>query len=150
MVIKVSKKQNKNVLDEVNKGTSMGMDAINDVMPKVEDEDFKKVLQGEYDKYNKIHKRIEKIYNEFESNEEPTETSIMNKMMTSFMVDMKTITDTSNSKIAELLLQGTNMGIIEGKKLLNHKSDLDERVEIILKDFVAMQEDSVETLKKYL
>lgn len=149
MVINLEKKQNKNVLDEVNKGTSMGMDAINDVIPKVEDEAFKKVLQGEYDKYNKIHKKIEKIYHEFD-NDEPTETSIMNKMMTSIMVDMKTITDTSNSKISELLIQGTNMGIIEGKKLLNHKTDLDERVEIILKDFVAMQEDSIETLKKYL
>lgn len=52
---------------------------------------------------------------------------------------MKTLTDHSNSKIAELLLQGTNMGIIEGRKLLNNKE-----VKKLL------QEYSVENLKKYL
>ena len=38
-------------------------------------------------------------------------------------VEMNTLTDKSNSKIAELMIQGTNMGIIEGVKLLNHNPD---------------------------
>lgn len=141
--------QNKNVLDEVNKGCSMGMDAITDVLDKVSDNVFKKVLKGEYNKYNNIHDRIEKVYNDY-SSLEPTETNSVNKAMTSMMINMKTLTDTSNSKIAELLLQGTNMGIIEGRKLLNHKDELDSEVYKILTDFIEMQEDSVETLKKYL
>ena len=62
---------------------------------------------------------------------------------------MKTVTDHSTSKLAELLLQGTNMGIIEGRKLLNHK-DTDQRIEAIAKKYVSMQENSVEELKKYL
>ena len=62
---------------------------------------------------------------------------------------MKTMNDTSNSKIAELLLQGVNMGIIEGRKILNKKS-LNKEVEDILKEYVDMQESSVETLKNYL
>ena len=36
-------------------------------------------------------------------------------------IEMKTLMDDSTSKITELLLQGTNMGIIEGRKLLNNK-----------------------------
>ena len=44
------------------------------------------------------------------------------------------------------------MGIIEGRRLLNHNQNtrVDESVKNILNDFVAMQEDSVETLKKFL
>lgn len=145
------KSENKNVLDEVNKGCAMGMDAIKDILPKVSSEKFKTVLDGEYDKYKKIHKRIEDIYTNYApSYEEPTETTKMNKFMTEMMVNMKTISDNSDSKLAELLMQGTNMGIIEGKRLLNHKKDIDEGVANILKDFVDMQEDSIETLKKYL
>ena len=34
--------QNLNILDEVNKGATMGMDAISYVSEKVEDNDFKK------------------------------------------------------------------------------------------------------------
>jgi len=144
-------KQNKDILDEVNKGTVMGMDAIKDILPKVEDKVFKEVLDGEYEKYKHINERIEEIYDEYTiKDDEPRETSTANKVMTKMMVDMKTLNDTSTSKLAELLMQGTNMGIIEGRKLLNNKDHIDEKVYEILKDFVEMQEDSIETLKKYL
>ena len=63
---------------------------------------------------------------------------------------MKTVNDKSNSKISELLLQGTNMGIIEGRRLLNNNPSIDPEVRKILDEFVTMQEDSMETLKKYL
>lgn len=139
----------KDVLDELNKGCAMGMDAIRDILEKVEDSEFKKILESEFDKYKDIHHRIEKKYEDY-SKEEPTETSAMNKVMTSMMTDMKLIKDHSDSKIAELLLQGTNMGIIEGRKLLNNKEKLDEEVEEILKDYIKMQEESVEIYKEYL
>ena len=142
-------KQNKDILDEVNKGAVMGMDAIHDILPKVEDKEFKEVLEGEFDKYKEIHHRIEKKYEEY-SMDEPTETSAMNKVMTSMMTEMKLMSDNSDSKIAELLMQGTNMGIIEGKKLLNHKEHLEKDVENILKEYIEMQENSVEIYKQYL
>ena len=48
-------------------------------------------------------------------------------------------------------MQGTNMGIIEGRRLLNqNQENIATDVKNILNDFVVMQEDSVETLKKYL
>lgn len=142
-------KINKDTLDELNKGCTMGMDAIKNILGKVEDKKFKKTLEKEYDKYKDIHHRIEKKYPSF-SKESPTETNVMNKMMTSIMTEMKLMKDNSDSKIAEMLLQGTNMGIIEGKKLLNHKEKLNRDVENILKDFIEMQEESVEIYKEYL
>ena len=66
------------------------------------------------------------------------------------MRQMKTITDDSTSKLSELLMQGTNMGIIEGRRLLNENEHAAPDVKAILNDFVVMQEDSVETLKQYL
>ena len=42
------------------------------------------------------------------------------------------------------------MGIIEGRRLINQNNNAAEDVKNILNDFVVMQEDSVETLKKYL
>ena len=62
---------------------------------------------------------------------------------------MKTLTDKSDSKIAELLLKGTNMGIIEGVKLLNNK-EITKDVRDLIQEFVAMQENEVEYLKRYL
>ena len=143
------KKVNKDILDEVNKGCAMGMDAIKDILEKVIDQKFKETLEKEHDKYKEIHQRIEIQYEEY-SDDEPTETSAFNKAMTAMMTEMKLMTDHSDSKIAELLLQGTNMGIIEGRKLLNNKEGIDKDVESILKEYTKMQEESVEIYKKYL
>lgn len=142
---------NVNVLDEINKGATMGMDAILFVYDKVGDQTFKQVLDGEYRKYKEISQRVEKEYNKY-SIKQPHATNVMNKAMTWYGIQMKTIKDQSNEKLSELLVQGTSMGIIEGVRLQNQNKDdhLDQNVRQILDDFVVMQEDSVETLKKYL
>ena len=141
--------QNLNILDEVNKGATMGMDAISYVYEKVSDGEFKDVLDTEYKKYEKISERVNNLYSNY-SKKEPHEKNAMNKMMTWYGIQMKTMTDNTTSKLSELLMQGTNMGIIEGRRLINKNSEAAQDVKNILNDFVVMQEDSVETLKKYL
>ena len=141
--------QNLNILDEVNKGATMGMDAISYVSEKAKDPNFKKILDTEYNKYQKISDRVNDLYSNY-TRKEPHETNTMTKMMTWYGIQMKTMNDDSTSKLSELLMQGTNMGIIEGRRLLNQNENAATDVKNILNDFVVMQEDSVETLKKYL
>ena len=141
---------NLNVLDEVNKGATMWMDAISMINEKTHDAKLKEILQVEFNKYNKISERVNNLYSQFTTEKKPHETNKMNKMMTWYGIQMKTITDDTPSKLSELLMQGTNMGIIEGRRLLNHNQRIDDNVKNILNDFVSMQEDSVETLKKFL
>jgi hypothetical protein len=141
--------KNLNVLDEMNKGCTMGMDAISFVNEKVEEDTLRKTLNLEYNKYKDISRRINNIYNNY-SNKKPHETNSMNKMMTWYGVQMKTMSDHSNSNIAELLLNGTNMGIIEGRRLINNNNNLAPDVQSLLYEYVQMQEDSVEELKTFL
>lgn len=137
-----------NVLDELNKGACMGRDAIHFVLDKVKDDNLKKKLTNQYNKYKSISDRICEIYPEYKD-DKPHETNAMDKAMTWFGVEMKTLNDDSTSKIAELLLQGTNMGIIEGRRLLNHK-ETNEEVNKLVQEYVDMQEDAVEKLKTFL
>ena len=139
-----------NVLDEVNKGATMGMDAIEFIEKKVGDEKFRKVLDVEYGKYQEISRRANDLYENYTYEKEPHETSAMNKIMTWWGVQMKAMNDKSNSNLSELLLNGTNMGIIEGRRLLNQNPDINQDIHALLDDFVKMQEDSVEKLKCYL
>ena len=142
-------KENINALDELNKGACMGMDAIKFILEKVENKEFKESLEIQYNKYKDISRRINKVYSKYNSEDEAHETTMMNKAMTWSQIEMKTMNDHSDSKIAELLLQGTNMGIIEGRKILNNK-EVSEEVKNLIQEYVTMQEDSVENLKKYL
>ena len=137
-----------NVLDELNKGACMGRDAIHFILDKVKDDNLKKELNRQYKKYKDISKEINEIYPQYNEGE-PHETGTMNKIMTWYGIEMKTFMDESTSKIAELLLQGTNMGIIEGRRLLNHKKT-DENVHRLVQEYVAMQEDAVEKLEEFL
>ena len=140
--------QNLNILDEVNKGATMGMNAISFVSEKVKDADFKTVLDVEYGKYQNISNRVNDLYSNY-SSKEPHETNAMNKMMTWYGIQMKTMTDDTTSKLSELLMQGTNMGIIEGRRLLNH-NNIDDEVKDLLQEYVDMQEEAVEKLKRFL
>ncbi len=138
-----------NVLDELNKGACMGMDAIHFILNKVEDKNLKKELDNQYNKYKSISDKIKKLYPEYNNEKNPHETNAMNKVMTWYGIEMKTLMDDSTSKIAELLIQGTNMGIIEGRKLLNNK-EVNENVHKLIQEYVDMQEDAVEKLKTFL
>ena len=136
------------ILNEINKGIKMGMDSISNIAEKVQDENFKKDLKFQYDKYNDI---LNKVNDELTKYDDfPKELNPMQKAMGWMSVEFSTMEDKSTSKIAEMMLQGTNMGIIKGTKLLNNNPDTDESVKNILSEFVSFQEDTVEQLKKYL
>ena len=140
--------ENINALDEIHKGACMGQDALSNILDKVKDKKFKEELQRQFDNYDDIAKEIEELYPKYDEGK-PHDTSVMNKTMTSMGIDMKTMTDHSNSKLAEILMQGVNMGIIEGRRILN-KKEINDEVEKIVDKYVNMQEKNMEILKEYL
>jgi len=141
-------KKEVNVLDELNKGACMGRDAIHFIMDKVTDDRLKQELNREYNKYKKISDEISELYPDY-SEKKPHETNAMNKVMTWYGIEIRTLTDDTTSKLAELLIQGVNMGIIEGRRLLNHKST-DENINRLVNEYVSMQEEALENLKSFL
>lgn len=74
----------------------------------------------------------------------------MIKTMSWMGIQLNTINDNSNSKLSEILIQGNNMGIIKGTKLLNDGTYKEKQVKNILNDFVRLQEKNIDDLKKYL
>mgnify|MGYP001864365997 FL=1 len=136
------------ILNQINQGIKMGMDSISNVSEKVQDSRLKDELLFQYDKYNEI---LNEVNDELTNYDDfPKELNPMQKAMGWMGVEMNTLTDKSNSKIAELMIQGTNMGIIEGVKLLNHNPDAEQPIKDILNKFIDFQQNNVEQLKKYL
>ena len=140
--------ENLDVLKEVCKGVKMGMDAISYVSDKVEEQNLKDTLTHEYSMYNNILTQIDNAFKNY--NEVPNDYKITSKAMLWYGIQTNTIKDKSDSKISEMLMQGTNMGIIEGRRILNAHNDLDTDVKNLINDFVSYQEQSVEKLKKFL
>lgn len=139
---------NLTILNEIHKAVQMGKDSISYVAGKVGEPVMKDNLSFQYTEYEKIENRVN---NEFQKyGEIPDSESPKDKVMSWMGVQMNTISDKSNSKIAELLIQGSTMGIIECKKLMNHNPKADEEVKTILNHFITFQENNVEKMKEFL
>jgi len=126
----------------------MGIKAISYVSEKAENEEFKRELSTQYNQYEDILNKVTDIYNNY--GEVPSSSNIKNDVMTWMGVQMNTMNDKSNSKLSEMLIQGTVMGIIEGRKLLNNNPNIDSNIKNTLNEFVQIQESSVTRLKEFL
>lgn len=140
--------ENLKVLKELHSGAQMGINAISFVSDKTENAEFKRELSTQYNQYEDILNKVTDLYNKY--GEVPSTANLKNDIMTWMGVQMNTINDKSNSKLSEMLIQGTVMGIIEGRKILNHNPSIDQNVKTTLDEFVQMQENSVTRLKEFL
>ena len=129
------------ILNEINKGIKMGMDSISSIAEKVTDDQLKDDLQSESNQYNTILNDVNAELGKYE--EFPKELNPAQKMMGWFDIQISTMTDDSDSKIAEMLIKGTNMGIIEGVKLLNNNPETTPEIKNILTNFIQFQENNV-------
>ena len=136
------------VLNEIHKGLVMGMESISVVSSKVGDKNFKQLLEEEYAQYGNL---LDRVNTSLESaGKQGEDTSAPQKVMGWTSIQMSTITDKSNSHIAEMLINGTTMGIIKGRKLYNQYPDISKETRQTLDDFVQEQEHQVEKLKEWL
>ncbi len=136
------------ILKEINQNAKMGMDSLSTVLKKSQDTKFKDLLNTQHDEYQNIYDRTQELL--VKNNLQMEDTPTMQKAMSWMGIQLNTVNDTSNSKLSELLIQGNDMGIIKGTKLLNNHSFLDSEIKNILSDFVRLQEKNIDDLKKYL
>lgn len=136
------------ILNEIHKGVTMGMSSLEEVSKKSSDSEFKDELSTQYNTYqttlNKVNEEFAKI------GEIPDDTPINQKIMGWTGIQMNTMNDTSNTKLSELLIQGYDMGVIKGFKLLNQSPEATQSVRDILNGFIRLQENNINRLKKFL
>ena len=136
------------ILKEINKNTKMGMDSLSIVLKKVEDNEFKSLLNTQHNEYQNIFDRTQEILTQH--GETIEDVPAMQKMMGWMGIQMNTMNDKSNSQLSELLIQGNDMGIIKGHKLLNNNEFTTPEIQNLLSDFVRLQEKNIDDLKKWL
>lgn len=122
-----------------------------------------KLLSDIKEKDNKIKKTIELVLKEYEewkikskkylkkSNAEISENGMMAKMMAGMSIKREVKSDNSDSAIADLLIQGVQMGVLSmEKKLKQYDGEVDKREISLAKDFLKFQEKTINTFKEYL
>lgn len=136
------------VLNEVSKIAKMGMDSISYLSSKVTDKEMRKELVAIYSQYGNTQNQINSHFEKY--GEIPDSTPLRDKMMSFAGVQFNTLRDRSNSHIAEMMIQGTLMGVIECQKILNCKLDIQKSTTELLKDFNKFQRENIDKLNAYL
>lgn len=138
----------KYVLNELNQGLKMGMDSISNISDKIGDKNFKSELIYQFNQYHEI---LDKVNIELDKYADtPRKLNPLKKAMSWMDIELSTIKDKSNSNIANMMIRGTTMGVINGIKLSNENPDLNIDVKNILDEFIVHQQNSIEQLKIYL
>ena len=74
----------------------------------------------------------------------------LSKMMGNAMMKMKNMVDSSTSKLAEMVFQGSNMGITTLTKQINDYTGEDQEVKDFAEKQLHKEEQFAESMKKYL
>ncbi len=142
------KKDDHEILKEVQKNAGMAVKAIETISEKVYDEEMKYELAKENMVYSGIyHKAGERL---LQNKAEGYRSTVMEDMMLKGAIQMNTMMNCSTSKIAELMIQGSNRGITSMWKSMNHHEDATGISMEVARELMDFEEKSIERLKKYL
>jgi len=139
---------NNEILDYIYQNTAMGINTINQVKEKVEDLDFYKQLDFQMSEYTDIHNTAKAII--IANGKSEKDLSAITKIKTYIMININLIPDSSIKHIAEMMIQGSNAGIIDCTKHVNEYQNGDNDVLKLLKKLLAFEQTNIERLKKYL
>lgn len=139
---------NAEFLNFIYQNSQMGVDTINQLIGIADNEDFKKLLLSQYNEYNEIHSVAKQKLNENGYDEKGIGT--LDKVKTYIMINMQTLNDNSSSHIAEMLIIGSNMGVINAVKNLKKYREAEPDIKKLMERLLEFEEDNIQQLKNFL
>ena len=136
------------LLAEVYRNTHYALQSISDILPETEDEALKEELKKMHDGYEKISGKAA-LYAR-ENNIEIKEPGPIKKAMMWGSIKMSTLKDNSRAHIAEMMTQGTVMGITALTRSMNECQGADHEILQIADELLHMEQGYEQTLKSYL
>lgn len=147
-----NRKENADVslLQEIYKSVTMGTDSVMTILGKVEDETLKENLSQDLETYEGYSKRAKEKLREMSV--EPKGVSALQKIPAEMGIAMSTLTDHSNAKMAELMINGAVMGVTEFKEIIRHADRAGASMENIrlAGDVLAFHEEMINKMRRYL
>lgn len=101
-----------------------------------------------YSQYSNILLQVNQHFEKY--GEVPDDISLSSKVMSCCAIKKNLAVDKSNSHIAEMMIQGTLMGVIQCQKILNGNIDIDKSTLNLLKTFNKFQRENIDKLNAYL
>lgn len=126
----------------------MGITALSTVIPKTENTKLKSELEKQLKNYNQQSDQIKKKFSEL--NAIPKDINPIGKLSADASIIMHTSMNNSTNHIAEMVIKGSNMGIIDINKKLNNIKTGDAGIISHAKEILKCEQQYIDNLKSYL
>ena len=139
------------LLDQIHHDSSMAAYTIKVLLNQLNDKDNKITVYLEeiQHKYIDFETESKNILEQLGLNSK--DPSLMAKMGSTMAIDKEVKEDNSDAAIADMMIQGVNMGLNKiVKRLKDFDSELEKEHKKLARDFLNFQESVIENLKTYL
>lgn len=144
----MSTKDNIDILNSIYKNSRMAADCIDRVAGKCRDDELRDYIGKQRVHYDNSCKKVkQQIIDMGGKVDYPAKTD---RVMAGMGITAKTMMDDSRSNIAKLMYDGTNMGIKDIAKTVNHASQADEETVSEAKQLLSAEERYADGLKRFL
>ena len=144
----MSKNDDLEILNCIYKNSKMAADCIDSVQDKCESQELCDYIGKQRAHYNnscdKVASQIRKLGGS------PTEPPKYEQIMAEMGISMKTAMDCSQNKIAKIMYDGTNMGIVDIAETVNHATGANEKTISEAKELLSAEERYADGLKRFL
>ena len=142
--------ENFELLTHIYKSSEMGAYSINNILMALKNKanKIKKVLEYELKIYEEFMQRSEEV---LKRNDVMPSNNLFAKMGNDIGIMFETMKDNSDSAIAQMLVEGFTMGVVEMETKISSYKDVCEKKNIkMAQDFMKFQQDEIEKLKAFM
>lgn len=137
-----------NYITSLYQNACVALQSIEDLMPKVEDEDMRQELSNQYSRYDVIAKECEMLGKSEDI--DLKDNNWFEKIRLWGAINMSTLTDKTTRHIAEMMIQGTVMGLIQCLKDIKDYRAVSPDLDDICEKLNNLMEENYQNLKKFI
>ena len=139
---------NEEMLQFLHKSAKMSVDSTTKLLSKTEDRKLRQELLSELDGYKRFERESSALIRSHGL--KPQDPGLGVKLMADMGMAVNTMMDSSASHIAEMMINGSNMGVIKMSKHLNRNTDCPEKTRNLCSDMINYEKNRMEKLSSYL
>ncbi|NBK97233.1 MAG: hypothetical protein EOM50_04340 [Erysipelotrichia bacterium] len=140
--------ENIQLLNFIYQNAQMGVETIQQLLDIVKEDDFRKYLKEKQEGYDQmLHDAKSKLH---EHGYDEQGLTTFEKIKTYFMINIQTLNDDSTSHIAEMMMIGSTMGVINTIRSIRKYQNSDKHLLMMMKTLQDFEEKSYQDLKIYL
>ncbi len=137
------------LLNAIIKNTEMGTSSLDQIIDSAENEAFKSSLQIQKKGFSQLDQEARQALS-MRGAEKPKGQGMLAKIGTSVSIAGKTLSDNSTRHLADMLIQGNNMGTTDCVKALRDNPRASSEVQHLAKRLQEFEERNTQELQQFL